>query len=100
MSFSAFNAGFSPSYQGAAWSGMANSARQQYGTNQEFGAQQRQSLRDSSLRKGGLRNQSMANQYQLYSGLGQLSNTAYGNQLQRSGGYRDFAIGALSGLMR
>lgn len=96
----AFATGFNPSYQGAMWAGAANSARQQYGQNQDYAASQRQSQRQGSLRKAGLQSQAMGNRFSLYSGLGDLSNTAYSNYLQNRGGYRDFAIGALSGLMR
>lgn len=95
-----FASGFNPSYQGAMWAGAANTARQQYGQNQDFASSQKQAGRASGLRKAGLQGQRMGNQFSLYSGLGDLSNTAYSNYMQNRGGYRDFAIGALSGLMR
>jgi len=95
-----FSEGFNPAYRAATWGGAADGARQRYGQEAQFGMDRRQAGRTANVRRAGIQGQARGNQYSLYSGLGDLSNQAYGNYLDRTGGYRNFAFGALSGLMR
>jgi hypothetical protein len=91
---------FQDAYRGRLAAGRATAGQNIYRRNAQYGLNARRAdLQTNEMAENqALQNKNRA--YSVYGQAGQLATNAYQNQLANSGAFRNFAFGALTGLMR